>query len=335
MYQLTTKLHLWDLPSHFQEEIGQISIRGNSQEAPVNLPAEYSFPIRANHIRPLSVEKIARDFCPLRRDLYLEIRNRVRNERSIWGQTAGTFIERYFKGMFAHFSALSSNPENLTYQEIDALSRDYSEDFWKKNKCLVHQLERKATRIAESPEKLKFFLTQSTKYELLMLKADYVLSLTNSESSANSGPIELTYDAAHLDIKPEPRLGLSKLTTPDFLINQPIVIIGEIKTGTWLSPYYLEAVTGFALAYESENEIPVNFGMVYFVETHSDCLSFARTYIFVIDDFLRRNFLDRRNNTYSLLLGEEPPITDTFQAKYYEDRCSKCKYLQNCYPNGQ
>jgi CRISPR/Cas system-associated exonuclease Cas4 (RecB family) len=330
MYQLGTKWQLWDLPNYFQKEVSQITLRGYHTEPPVSLPSDFYSPT----LKPLSVEKIARAYCPLRRDLYLEKRLGVRNNQNIWGQTAGHLIESYLKNILVVFSELSNEPDGLTYQKIDELSQSYSDTFWQAQERHLKDLEKKASTPWEDPTRLVALLKQTTKYELLMLGTDYHLRQRGTKFVPITQRISLEFSEPNLHIKPNPKLGLSEKTTPDFLIRNPVVVMGEVKSGRSIQPYHLNAVAGYALAYESEHEnTNVDFGIVYFFETHNDQMNFAQTYVFIIDDFLRRKFLNERNEVYSLLQGTEPPITQKFRDKHYETLCSKCKFLTNCYPN--
>ena len=58
-------------------------------------------------------------------------------------------------------------------------------------------------------------------------------------------------------------------------------------------------------------------------------MSFAQSYLFVIDDFLRRKFLDARNEAYKILQKSEPPPL----ANDYGKSCKYCKHRVDCYPN--
>jgi CRISPR/Cas system-associated exonuclease Cas4 (RecB family) len=110
----------------------------------------------------------------------------------------------------------------------------------------------------------------------------------------------------------------------------PSPVIGEVKTGKSLRDFHLTTVAGYALAYESQHNQDVDFGILYFLETHSTQLSFAGSRPFVIDDLLRKQFLKKRNDLYAILAkGDEPSLVDP---KYYEDFCFHCKYHAHCYP---
>ena len=143
--------------------------------------------------------------------------------------------------------------------------------------------------------------------------------------------IPIVFDEEIIRINPGANLGLSETNTPDFIILKPVIVMGDVKTGIRLRSFHLHTVTGYALAYESQHKEDVNFGVVYFFETHAKQMSFAQSYLFVIDDFLRRKFLDARNEAYKILQKSELP--SLARDRDYESHCKYCKHLEDCYPN--
>lgn len=335
MYQIGTKWKLWDLPQFLQDEINAIKLRGYILEAPVVLPPD--FVIDANNLR-LSVEQVASAYCPTSRDIYItkKLRSRKNNSQSTWGQIAGHLIEEYCKGLMDQFSQLAQNPQGLHYHSLQNLAHQYSQNFWATRQKKVAELRKKANSTEESPERLIFLLQQTAKYELTMLGADY--SFCQNEGgkfiSLMQG-IPILFDSDSVKIMPNNLLGLGDKTTPDFLIQEPSVVMGEVKTGLRLEPFHLHTIAGYALAYESQHNVAVNFGIVYFFETHSKQMNFAQSYVFVIDDTLRQGFLDRRNRQYAILQRNEPPRTARELPdgnNYYENQCNYCKFKAICYP---
>ena len=74
-----------------------------------------------------------------------------------------------------------------------------------------------------------------------------------------------------------------------------------------------------------------NVGIIYFIETHSLVPTPARAYFFVINDALRRAFIDRRNKAYDVLsqskLTEKPPDIALVKREEY---CIHCKFMDLC-----
>jgi CRISPR/Cas system-associated exonuclease Cas4 (RecB family) len=192
---------------------------------------------------------------------------------------------------------------------------------------MIKRLREKATGPEEAPERLVFLLQQTAKYELTMLCADYFLSqngMGHVVPLTQGFPIR--FDEQAIQITPETRLGLSALATPDFIIPEPVTVIGEVKSGIHLQPFHLNTIAGYAIAYESQHQQDVNWGIVYFFETHAKQVSFAQSYVFVIDDILRRGFLDLRNEAYRTIQQDKPPALADF-----EKHCQFSKYKAVCH----
>ena len=332
MYQLGTKWKLWDLPSLLQADVESITVRGYSVEPPVVLPADFLMVNvdEEGNFQSLSVEKIASRYCPTRRDLYLDKKLGVKGGkgRTTWGRVAGHLIEEYCKGLLAFFNELAQKPDGLGYRKIQELAEDYSRMFWETRTKSFQRLQDKASIPGET-ERLVFLLQRTAKYELTMLGVDYAFSQNeNGKFVPLTQGIPIVFDEEDIRIHPRANLGLSEVTTPDFIILKPTTVMGDVKTGDHLEPFHLHTIAGYALAYESQYEKDVNWGVVYFFQTHVTQMSFAQSYVFVIDDFLRRKFLDARNEAYKILqLSEPPPLAD------HERDCKYCKYRAVCYPN--
>lgn len=329
MYQIGTKWKLWELENVFQNDVGSITLRGYNQEAPVALPGDFL------HIeKRLSVERIASEYCPTRRDVYLEIKQGVkqRSENRTWGQKAGPLIEEYCKGLLAYFGDLAKAPDGLHYKKIQELAEKYTNLFWKEHEKKINDLGKIAANPEETPERLVFLLQQTAKYELSLLGADYEFNENlGQEFVPLIEKIPIRFDSATLTIVPNSHLGLSKTTTPDFILSS-LPVMGEVKSGPNLKLFHLTTIAGYALAYESQYEKPVDFGVIYFFETHTKQMNFAQSYVFLIDDILRKQFLVTRDRLYALLLSEDTPNTLENSPKDYEFYCKRCKYHAKCYP---
>ena len=330
MYQLGTKWKLWDLQNFLADEVQRITLRGYKEEQPVLLPSDfYMLNLQGRRFRGLSVGQIASGFCPTQRDLYLEKAQGIRISRTnkTWGSITGHLIEQYCMGILDYFRDFANNPGGLNYQLIQSLAEEYSQNFWRHRGGKINELQEKAKTSLETPERLMFLLQQTAKYELTMLGADYLFSNTIQEFIPLLEGIPIKFDQESVKIYPHTNLGLSEFTTPDFIIFEPEIVMGDVKSGPHIEPKYLHTITGYALAYESQHQTDVNFGVVYFFETHTEQLNFAQSYVFVISDVLRRGFLDKRNQSYKTLQAMSfPPLADR------EKHCQYCKYLSNCYP---
>ena len=100
-------------------------------------------------------------------------------------------------------------------------------------------------------------------------------------------------------------VGLSRELSVD--IYTPFNAIADLKTGE-VREFHPYAATGYALAMEAEEGIPVDFGFVIYVQVEPLKLvpSFRLRY-FVINDELRREFLELRDEAFEVIsVGKDP-----------------------------
>ncbi|MDW8004956.1 MAG: type I-A CRISPR-associated protein Cas4/Csa1 [Thermofilaceae archaeon] len=100
-------------------------------------------------------------------------------------------------------------------------------------------------------------------------------------------------------------VGLSRELSID--IYTPFNAIADLKTGE-VREFHPYAATGYALALEAEENIPVDFGFIIYVQVEPSRLvpSFRLKY-FVIGDELRREFLEIRDEAYEIAsVGKDP-----------------------------
>jgi CRISPR/Cas system-associated exonuclease Cas4 (RecB family) len=330
VYQIGTKWQLWEFHQILQRKTEEIEIRGYNDK--FTLPAELYAAAKGEDDTALrlSVAAIASGHCPNKRDLYLEKRERIQSQGQYrtWGRVAGTIIESYFVGMLDYFENLSKKPKGLSYREIERQSAKYSKHFWQDKQEDLDKLQENAEIEEDNPERLMFLLEQSAKYELSQLSTDYHLKKRPFRKYIPlSERLPIKTDKAYLTIQPHESSGVSEQTIPDFMVEDAHVVIGEVKTGKQIEDKHLDTVAGYALAYENQHKVDVNCGIVYFFDTHVKQMSVAKTYLFVLDDDLRRRFVYSRNDAFVLLQRDEPPPLAN-----WEEDCQYCKYRKVCYP---
>jgi len=97
-------------------------------------------------------------------------------------------------------------------------------------------------------------------------------------------------------------LGMSRYLRVDALFEGSVVV--ELKYGGFRRDYAV-AVAGYAMALESFLEIPIDFGLVITVNGDG---SSVRVYPIYIDDALRQEFIELRDEAIDTLLSDvEPP----------------------------
>ncbi len=92
-------------------------------------------------------------------------------------------------------------------------------------------------------------------------------------------------------------IGLSSELKVDMFADKRIVI--EIKTGD-IRDFHKYAVTGYALAIESDLDIPIDYGIVSYIHVKDDYVK-IRNKIYFIGDELRREFLEIRDEAFNII----------------------------------
>lgn len=116
-------------------------------------------------------------------------------------------------------------------------------------------------------------------------------------------------------------IGLTKAIRVDGFL--PPSIIVELKTRE-LKPVYDVALAAYAMAFESQYEVPVNYGVIVNLRFNRDFSSF-KVYekIVRIDDSLRQEFIDLRDKMAKIVEEEVDPG--------FPSKCDQeCPYLTYC-----
>jgi len=92
-------------------------------------------------------------------------------------------------------------------------------------------------------------------------------------------------------------LGLSSELKVDMFADRRVVI--EIKTGD-VRDFHKYAVAGYALAVESDLEIPIDYGIVSYIHVRDDFVK-IRNKVYFIGDELRREFVEVRDEVFSII----------------------------------
>lgn len=321
MFQIGTNWQLWDLPRGFETEIKNITLRGYRRDDPVLLPAEFSL------LRPLSVDDICSLYCPTRRDLFL-LRVRGRRGSATWGRIVGPVIEEYCKGLIGEYHNLFESAPTQSYVSVNRLIEEFTNRFITRKERQFQKLNKHSSGTSTDATKLVLVLQYTGRYELAMLGADWLLN-DGGAGKAASLFMRVPLEHENIEISPDERaIGIRSPSTPDFLISS-LQAIGDIKSGGVFKDFYRLSCAGYAIAYENQhgagNEI--NFGIIYFFETHSKNIGVAKSYAFLIDDQLRQEFLDRRNEAFGIIKrdpSDPPPLASRDQY------CIYCKYQIEC-----
>jgi len=335
MYHVSSGWLLHDIPSAYRKEIEQIKLRGYDEEF-IKLPGDFAWK------ESLSVDDIASDICPVRKDLYNSkargLKGKEKNGRMTWGRRAGTVVEKYCTGLLGVFDDLYAGQPNVTYQTLIDKVHAYSKSFFASENGIRRQMKElekiAAEEKSDSPQYLELVLQYSARNELAFLAADWILGGLHTRRGAKlTERLPIVINRQRLEIHPDTAItGISAPAIPDFLITGTDSV-GDVKSGKEFKHSHQMTCAGYALARESElgPSGNTNIGIIYFIETHGFTPVPARAYFFVISDVLRRAFIDRRDKAYSVLsrsaqTRQRPDISTVDRERH----CVHCKFLEVC-----
>lgn len=315
MLQIIPALSLINSKKEYKDAINNISLRGYQNKAPVAIPADFITGLKDGTLKPLSVDSITNVFCPAKRDLYM---SRVLNKEGKvnWGRRAGGVIDDFVKKFTSQYKNDSTISRIKKYQCLLEKSSKYISVFSRKKEWV--NLSKFKTCPEEDENWLLRTLDYTLRHELMILRVSKILSRNDSKK----------IDIQEIRLNPNSKiLGISSPSTPDFVIPK-ISVIGDIKTGIEFKHHFRLAVAGYALAYENQFKKDMNLGIVYFFPTRQKDISFARLHIFVIDDVLRRDFLEMRNEALATILASQKHNLNF--ASIDECRDLSCKFIDEC-----
>lgn len=336
---------MWNLTRPDQELgeiVNNITLRGYNKDTFIT--GEFAWKIAEEKIRPLSVSDIADRHCPTRRDLYFRkglnrLSGRKRRGIKTWGSEAGNLVENYVFSVFESSQGFT-NPKYNNIIHVSNMSHDcyisHNVDSIKE----LRKLEEKFPDEKGNTEWLEKLLKSNGRAEFAF---QYLNEILKEDISVNSEDISCG-EYAKID-KPRKRkkhvqqIGINLPATPDFIIPE-YGIVGDIKTGIEFKPHFQLTCTGYALAYENVKgegeENHINWGIIYFFPTRNPSLfrksiTFAQVYIFPIDDYLRSEFLAKRDEAYAIIsASQKPPLPPSNERKH----CIYCRFREICIQDG-
>ena len=115
-------------------------------------------------------------------------------------------------------------------------------------------------------------------------------------------------------------IGLSSNLSVDALANG---IILDYKFGEG-KDFHKLSIAGYALALESEYEIPFDYGLIIYISNRGERIRINARPVYVSNS-LRRWFLEERDNIIEILLSDEEPPVD--------NKCKEsCPFYKVCHP---
>lgn len=265
----------------------------------------------------LGVSEVANRYCPTYRDIYL---------RRVLGRPA-PYTYKTVRGWIYH--AISSK----TVQEVKST-------LYLKSLCsgaeLFHELLGRRDEILESIFK-KYAASRylnEQEMEGLRREAEALYSFLTLQASARLDRIlseirrpeleSVLAKAVPMDVERLVNgrlLGLSQELRVDLFTERRIVV--EIKTGD-VRPFHKYVLAGYALAIESDLEIPIDYGIVSYLWSDGRFVK-VRNITYFIGDELRREFLELRDEAFNVIHNGVDPGKPANCPSYciYYDLCNR------------
>jgi CRISPR-associated protein Csa1 len=256
----------------------------------------------------LSVSDVANSFCESGRFVYLKYVAKER-ERPGW---------RLRRGSLVHYvlSEASRTAKSIILSGVSE-PQEFKSEFMEKGRKVLSACK----------EQFKELKDVETVFELLWLRAMDAFSSELAKAASRSPylPIDgLAFLVAPFTAEfpvDGSLVGLSRTLRVDLMVYPSIMV--EVKTRKWHQDYEL-GLTAYALAFESQYEVPINHGVVALVRIDAskrDLKVYER--VVKISDGLRQAFIDRRDS-YARIVEE---AVDPGKAKNCDP---DCPYLHIC-----
>ncbi len=263
-------------------------------------------------IRPYSSElllpvwDIACSICPTRRDAWIRHKILKRSIPTTVHQAKGFIIHKLISSMFLKAKKLVY----LGYEDLrDELVRDAEQITMRDISDMQKNIEFSERDVNDLRDFCKQIARwQATRIESKILEVKAKYPFLNEESL-----VQLSFPIATEVIVDGSLLGLSKYLRADaaWMLGG---IVFDIKLGRKEEWHRLQ-VAGYALAFESVFERPVDIGCTVYVSKVGNSIKIDRDF-YVISDYLRSSFLEKRDELQMMLLKDSEPDVASSCPKY-------------------
>ncbi len=271
-------------------------------------------------IRPYSYElllpvwDIACSICPTRRDAWIRHKVLKKSIPTTVHQAKGFVVHKIISSMFLKAKKLIY----LGYEELrDELIKNAEESL----KHEISEISKTIQLNEKDVDDLEDFCKKIAKWQatrieskILEVKAKY--PFINEESL-----VQLSFPIATEVIVDGSLLGLSRYLRADaaWMLGG---MIFDIKLGR-KEDWHRIQVAGYALAFESVFERPIDVGCTVYISKFGRNLKIERDF-YIIDDNLRSVFLEKRDELQMMLIKDEEPNV--------ADKCPKyCMFRDFCF----
>jgi len=258
-------------------------------------------------IRPYSSElllpvwDIACSICPTRRDAWIRHKVLKKSVPTTAHQAKGFIVHKLISSMFLKAKKLVY----LGYEDLrDELIRSADESLKREINEMKKSIELSDKDVNELTEFCKQIAKwQATRIESKVLEIKAKYPFLNEESL-----VQLSFPMATEVVVDGSLLGLSKYLRADaaWMLGGMIFDIKLGKKEEW----HRIQVAGYALAFESVFERPVDIGCTIYVSKVGNNIKIDRD-LYIVSDYLRSSFLEKRDELQMMLLKDsEPDVAD-------------------------
>lgn len=244
-------------------------------------------PVKPRRYLGLSIADVAYKYCETKRDVYLRRVLKVQGEQNEF-LNHGSSIHRLISSISREILRMIS----LNVKPWDIMAQMYQ-------KCRKIAKDTCTANLAYCEEVCKAF-----SFELLSDYADSTSFIPLiSEFKVDGSP-----------------LGLSSKLSVDAITQLSMVV--EIKTGIQ-QEFHKLALAGYALSLESALNLPIDFGLLIYVNGKEKGYPEIKYEVYYISPDLRKEFLEARDEVIDLITEEKDPG--------YPTKCSSsCPFLKYC-----
>lgn len=262
---------------------------------------------------------ISYNYCPTRRDLYLNHKKQPRRET--FETIAGRVVDAAVKIPITSMKQMILSKSRGELKVIEYLSSRLS---------LREEILKERDKFSSSISlyeglKMEAWVDKILDYELSNWfgRLNYWMSHSKSLGKEKLARMVIPFELDHpMEVE---KMGYSNQITPDFLL-PTLGTIGELKTGKRNSAFRI-AVTGYALAYELLTSEPIDVGFVLYYGLGDSNFPDFEVDAFSISNELRKGHIQYRNEGLEILKKEGPPdLAD-------EEICKKCIFYYECWPD--
>jgi CRISPR-associated protein Csa1 len=298
----------------------RITIRGRKLDE-VKLPSELSG-------RLLPVNLLANKFCPTNRDIFLNVVANIPGSPT-WSSYKGRVIHKLCFKLAERAKGYILRRNIIQKIDILRYTRRIGRNLIRQ---LTSDMDREITRMTNRPSRTEKdnFLKDLLKLvrmesEIASTFADYIIA-TNFDVQLSSEFNRMFSFQGEISLNATP-LGFSRGARPDFVYSRGnSTIVGDIKTGD-VKPFHKLVVAAYALAYEYDTGVPINFGAILNIKfsNRRNVPIYKDTEIMVISDKYRQAFLALRDEKFEIVVnGVDPGLAPD------ESACTKCPYYSYC-----